>query len=291
MIAVGLLCMVAVNMSAAVSRHAWSIRWQPQKVINGSPLVLRVVPPTTLDSLSGNWLNHDIFFSFDAQSKTWYAIAGAALETKPGKYPLTLQGKTSVGKEISFERVISVGKGKYRQIQVTVAKQFTEPSPEQMKQIEEDKELKHRVFASSEPEREWSGNFLAPVTAPISDIFGTARVFNGETQSVHQGLDFGVPQGTPVKALNRGKVVLARLLFFEGGFVVLDHGQGLMSMYMHLSKIAVKEGDTVERGQELALSGGTGRATGPHLHIAVRWEGVYLDPAVLLKLNLPNPSP
>jgi murein DD-endopeptidase MepM/ murein hydrolase activator NlpD len=78
-----------------------------------------------------------------------------------------------------------------------------------------------------------------------------------------------------------------RPLYFEGNCVVLDHGQGLLTLYLHLSEFKVKEGDVVERGQVIGLSGGTGRATGPHLHIAVRWEGVYLDPATLLKLDLP----
>jgi len=290
-IGLALFIVTAANAPAATASRGSTVRWQPQKLVNGSPISLRVITPSPLKSLNGKWLDHDVYFSFDAGNKSWYAIAGVPLETKAGKYSLTLQGKTSAGKEYSFQQSIPVSKGKYRQIKITVPKQFTEPSPEQLKQIDEDRELKHRVFATSEPDREWAGDFIPPVGAAISDVFGTARVFNGETQSVHQGLDFGVPQGTPVKALNRGKVVLARPLFFEGGFVVLDHGQGLMSMYMHLSTIEVKEGDTVNRGQELALSGGTGRATGPHLHIAVRWEGVYLDPAVLLKLNLPNPSP
>jgi len=290
-IGLALLIVTAVNAHAAGASRGWAVHWQPQRLVNGSPIALRVSVPAHLESLSGKWLEHDVHFSFDTQGNFWYAIAGVPLETVPRKYALTLQGKASSGKEYSFQQAIPVGKGKYRQIKITVPKQFTEPSPEQLKQIEEDKELKHRVFAKSEPGREWTGDFLPPVGAAISDVFGTARVFNGETQSVHQGLDFGVPQGTAVKALNRGKVVLAQPLFFEGGFVVLDHGQGLMSMYMHLSKIEVKEGDIVSRGQQLALSGGTGRATGPHLHIAVRWEGVYLDPAVLLRLDLPNPSP
>ena len=76
-------------------------------------------------------------------------------------------------------------------------------------------------------------------------------------------------------------------LFFEGNCVVIDHGQGLLTVYLHLSKFSVKEGDEVSKGQPIALSGGTGRATGPHLHLAVRWQGVYLNPQVLLKLNLP----
>jgi murein DD-endopeptidase MepM/ murein hydrolase activator NlpD len=91
-----------------------------------------------------------------------------------------------------------------------------------------------------------------------------------------------------VSAVNRGTVLLARPLYFEGNCVVLDHGRGLLSLYLHLSELKVKEGDRVQRGAAIGLSGATGRATGPHLHLAVRWQGVYLNPAVLLVLRLPD---
>ncbi|MGO9646593.1 MAG: M23 family metallopeptidase [Terriglobales bacterium] len=267
--------------------HSWSVHWQPKRVNNGSPVLLQVSSPQRLESLAGKWLDHEVFFSFDSPSKTWRGIAGASLETKPGKYVLTLVGKTKAGDEVSFQQPIPVSKAKYRQIAVTVPKQYTEPSPEQLREIDEDKAVKQRVLGQVSPERVWAGKFLPPVNAAISDVFGTARVFNGETQSVHQGLDFGVPQGTPVAALNSGTVLLAQMLFFEGNCVVLDHGQGLLTIYMHLSKFDVKEGEHVKRGQQIALSGGTGRATGPHLHVAVRWQGIYLDPAILLNLQMP----
>jgi len=96
-----------------------------------------------------------------------------------------------------------------------------------------------------------------------------------------------VHTGTPVRAANAGTVILARNLYFEGNCVMLDHGQGLMTIYMHLSKFKVKEGEKVREGQLLGLSGGTGRVTGPHLHFAVRWQGEYLNPATLLKLTPP----
>jgi murein DD-endopeptidase MepM/ murein hydrolase activator NlpD len=292
--AVGLLSLTALaanppvpKVAASKTTRSWSVRWQPVRLVNGSPVLFRVASPERLESLAGKWLDHDLYFSFDPKDKTWYAIGGVSLDTNPGKYFLALKGKTAAGQEASFQKTIAVSKGKYRKIAITVPKQFTEPSPEQLQTINEEKELKHQLLARVGPEREWTGKFSPPVTASISDVFGTARVFNGETQSVHQGLDFGVPSGTPVAALNRGTVLLARPLFFEGGFIVLDHGQGLLTLYMHLSRIEVKEGEAIARGQQIGLSGGTGRATGPHLHIAVRWEGIYLDPAILLKLSLP----
>jgi len=266
---------------------AWTIRWQPQQLLNGSAVEFQVASPSRLESLSGKWLEHEVFFSFDPRSHCWFGIAGVSLETPPGRYPLLLDGKTQAGKTLSWQRSIVVGKARYRRIVISVPKRFTEPNPEQLQEIKADQTLKHDVFSRGLTEKEWSGPFLPPVDAPISDVFGTTRTVNGQTQSVHQGLDYGVSQGTSVAALNRGTVLLARPLFFEGNCVVLDHGQGLLTIYMHLSQFEVKEGDQVARGQEIALSGGTGRATGPHLHIAVRWQGIYLNPATLLALKLP----
>jgi murein DD-endopeptidase MepM/ murein hydrolase activator NlpD len=269
------------------AKKSWAVRWQPVKLVNGSPVVFRVTAPATLQSLSATWLGHDVYFSFDQRSKIWYGIAGVSLETTSGQYPLELSGTNSQGAQVRFEQKISVGKAKYPTVAVKVAKKFTAPDPEQIKEINQDKTIKEDAFKHFAPERLWAGDFRAPVSAPISDVFGTGRTFNGKVQSRHQGLDYAVPSGTPVDAVNRGTILLARSLYFEGNCVMIDHGQGLLTLYMHLSEIKVKEGEQVTRGQELGLSGGTGRATGPHLHIAVRWQGTYLNPATLLTLQLP----
>ena len=271
----------------------WTVHAQPARLVNGSPVLFQVRPPTRLKSLNGTWIGHELSFSFNTNSKTWYALGGVSLETAPGTYPLELAGETVAGKlpsqKISFSRKFIVAKGKYPKIEVklSVESKFTEPSPEQQKQIQEGQEIKKDYLSRVSPEREWSGKFGEPATAAISDVFGSQRIFNGKTSSPHLGLDFRVPSGTPVEAMNEGTVLLARPLYFEGNFVVLDHGQGLLTLYLHLSEFKVKEGDQVKRGQIIGLSGGTGRATGPHLHVAARWQGTYLDPAGLMRLRLP----
>src|SRR5258707_14126637 len=131
------------------------------------------------------------------------------------------------------------------------------------------------------------GMFRPQTIAHYRVVCDRRRTFNGKVQSMHQGLDYAIPQGTPVSASNAGTVLLASPLYFEGNCVVLDHGQGLLTLYLHLSEIKVKAGERVESGQEIGLSGGTGRATGPHLHMAVRWGGAYLNPPTLLTLKLP----
>jgi len=224
----------------------------------------------------------------------WFALAGVGFETAAGKYTLDLKGeRSSRNAAMSFSRAFPVSAAHYPKIQVnlTVEGKFTEPTAEQLKQIEEDQKTKQDFLSRVTAEREWSGKFTAPAEASISDVYGSQRIFNGKAQRPHYGLDFRVPTGTPVAAMNDGTVLLARPLYFEGDFVVLDHGQGLLTLYMHLSEFRVKEGDRVKRGQVIGLSGGSGRATGPHLHVGVRWQGINLDPVGLMHLPLPaSPS-
>jgi murein DD-endopeptidase MepM/ murein hydrolase activator NlpD len=266
-----------------------SVTWQPQKLVNGSPVLFQVIARPNARAISGKWLDHDLVFFHGTTAGSWYVLAGVPLEAAPGSHELKINETFANGSELSVVKKIRVGKGAYPtvKVKVNVAKQFTEPSAEQLKEVAEDKEEKQKVFAAITAERLWAGPFLPPASAATSDPFGTARVFNGEVRSKHQGLDYAVPAGTPIHAVNRGTVILARPMFFEGNCIVIDHGQGLLSLYLHLSEFLVKEGDRVESGQILGQSGGSGRATGPHLHLAIRWQGVYLNPATLLKMKLP----
>jgi len=270
----------------------WTVRAQPAQLVNGTPVLFQVTAPASLESLTGTWLGHQVPFTFDAATKTWFALAGVSLETAPGSYTLDLTGERSAKAttpKISFSHKFAVAAGKYpkTEVKLTVAGKFTEPSPEQQQQIAEGVKIKDDYLNRVTPTREWDGKFTVPADAAISDVFGSQRIFNGKAQRPHLGLDFRVPSGTPVAAMNSGTVLLARFLYFEGNCVVIDHGQGLLTLYFHLSEFRVKEGDAVKRGQEIGLSGGTGRATGPHLHVTVRWQGVALDPARLMELPLP----
>lgn len=288
-----LLFLIFVSFGISASAKSWSVQAQPTRLVNGGPVLFEVKAPAKLQSLHGTWLGHDVIFSFDTATKTWFALAGVSLETAPGTYSLDLAGETQTGNPatagLSTKKTFAVMRGKYPKIKValSVESKFTEPTPEQQKEIAEGQQVKKDYLSRVTAEREWSGQFAAPTVAAISDVFGSERIFNGKTSSPHLGLDFRVPSGTPVLAMNEGTVLLARPLYFEGNFVVINHGQGLLTLYLHLSEFKVKEGDRVKRGQEIGLSGGTGRATGPHLHVAVRWQGTYLDPASLIRLRLP----
>ncbi len=120
--------------------------------------------------------------------------------------------------------------------------------------------------------------FVAPATGRISGVYGSRRILNGQPRQPHFGLDFAVPVGTPLLAAAAGRVSLAASFHFFGDLVVVDHGHGVNTLYAHLSRIDVREGQQVGRGEPIARSGATGRVTGPHLHFSLSWYQVWLDP-------------
>jgi murein DD-endopeptidase MepM/ murein hydrolase activator NlpD len=125
---------------------------------------------------------------------------------------------------------------------------------------------------------DFAGKFVWPATGRISGVFGSQRIDNGTPKTPHYGVDVAVPVGTPVRAPQGGIVALAEPdLYFTGGTLIIDHGHGLSTIMVHLSKLEVQVGDRLERGQEVALSGMTGRANGPHLHWGMNWFGAHVD--------------
>jgi murein DD-endopeptidase MepM/ murein hydrolase activator NlpD len=181
--------------------------------------------------------------------------------------------------EIKFE----VKDKKYREQRITVSNsRHVNPLADDMTRITRELELQnaaYRQFSSNTP-----SNILfdPPVKGPLSSPFGLKRFFNGEPRAPHSGLDFAVPTGTPVAAPAGGKVILTGDYFFNGNTVFLDHGQGLISMYCHLSVIDVLMGDTLARGQVLGKVGATGRVTGAHLHWNVSLNDARVDPAIFI---------
>lgn len=129
----------------------------------------------------------------------------------------------------------------------------------------------------------WGEGFVWPAEGPISGVYGSRRILNGEPRAPHLGVDVAGPVGTRVAAAGRGIVRLAEPdLYFTGGTVILDHGLGVTTLYAHLSRIVVAMGERLEAGRQLGLMGATGRVTGPHLHLGANWFGVAIDPALML---------
>jgi len=254
-------------------------------VVAGSPELLRI-SASDAKSIDGEWLGRKLQFFPAHDPRTWFALAGVDVETPAAPSTLQIHMHLADNTTRDLTQTIEIHPAHYRTGVLTVSPKFVEPGPDELKQIAADSEIKAKVFASSAAEPLWSGSFRAPVHAPPTDSFGTRRTFNGKLASIHKGMDFRAPMGTVVRAGNSGTVVLARPLYYEGNCVVIDHGLGLYTLSMHFSRIDVHEGQHVNAGDPLGLSGATGRVTGPHLHWAVRWQGAYLDPAKLLRLNL-----
>ena len=133
--------------------------------------------------------------------------------------------------------------------------------------------------------------FLRPRPARVTSQFGTGRVFNGKVSSSHLGVDYRGAKGDPIVAANRGVVALVAEFFLAGNVVYIDHGNGIVTGYFHMSQPQVTAGDTVERGQQIGLVGATGRVTGPHLHWSARFGALTIDPADLLSLSPPFVEP
>lgn len=208
--------------------------------------------------------------------KQWIAIVGIPLSAKPGAQQLKLDGS---GRTLAFQ----VGAKHYKEQRITLKNtRQVNPLAEDLVRIDRELTEQNRAYDNFAAHQPSNLLFDKPVDGPLSSPFGLRRFFNGEERNAHSGLDFAVPAGTPIKAPAAGKVTLVGNLFFNGNTVFVDHGQGLISMFCHMSKIDVKVGDEVPRGGVVGRVGATGRATGPHMHWNVSLNGVRVDPAIFI---------
>ena len=157
------------------------------------------------------------------------------------------------------------------------------PKPSDIKKIRADNAKIARVRKLDSAEAHFMTGFIWPATGRISGVFGSQRILNGEPRRPHNGIDITAPRGTPVVAMAEGQVALANSdMFLTGKTVMINHGHGLTSIYIHMDRITVKRADLVSRGQQIGAVGMTGRATGPHLHWGVSLFNTKLDPALLV---------
>ncbi|HEY8330896.1 MAG TPA: peptidoglycan DD-metalloendopeptidase family protein, partial [Pseudomonas sp.] len=207
--------------------------------------------------------------------RRWIAVVGLPLTVKPGREQLELAD----GRRLAFE----VGSRHYNEQRITLKnQQQVTPNAANLKRIERELAVQTAAYQQFSPRQPSNLLFDKPVGGPLSSPFGLRRFFNGEERNPHSGLDFAVPAGTPVKAPAAGKVILVGDYFFNGRTVFVDHGQGLISMFCHLSRIGVKVGDELARGAVLGKVGATGRATGPHLHWNVSLNDARVDPSIFI---------
>ncbi|WP_279451413.1 M23 family metallopeptidase [Aeromonas dhakensis] len=209
------------------------------------------------------------------EGKRWIAIVGIPLKSQPGPHQL----QVSDGRTLGF----TVGSKHYREQHIKLKNgRQVNPLAEDMTRINRELAEQTRAYQTFSPTQPSNLLFDKPVEGPLSSPFGLRRFFNGEERNPHSGLDFAVGAGTPIKAPAAGKVILIGNYFFNGNTVFVDHGQGLISMFCHMSKVDVKLGQSLPRGGIVGRVGATGRATGPHMHWNVSLNDARVDPAIFI---------
>lgn len=215
----------------------------------------------------------------------WLCWIGLDLGIETQDYPLRVYLYKQDGTVEIKEKSISVKDKQFPVKKLWVKEEFVTPPQSVLERIRRESELTRAIYDIYSPEWRVRGKFILPVEGNIFPNFGERRFFNNKPRSQHSGIDIASPKGTPVKASNSGRVVLATHLYFSGKTVVIDHGLGVFSIYCHFSEITVSSGDDVEKGEVIGKIGSTGRVTGPHLHWSIKIRGSRVDPNALLNLD------
>ena len=214
----------------------------------------------------------------------WTAVVGIALAATPGESSITVAAALPGGRERQVP--FTVAPKHYQEQRLQVAPRTVDLAPEDQARYERERDHQAGVMATfTEPPAGSAPSALrmrAPVPGRRSSSFGLRRVFNGQPRNPHSGMDIAAATGTPVLAPLAGRVIDVGDYFFNGGTVWLDHGQGLLTLYCHLSRMDVRVGDVVKAGEAFCQVGATGRVTGPHLHWGVMLNRVMVDPALFL---------
>ncbi|QGY38874.1 peptidoglycan DD-metalloendopeptidase family protein [Pseudodesulfovibrio cashew] len=257
----------------------------PGRIGEGKPFLVRLTSDQPLDSVSIHWLGKEVVPSISVWNNRHVALAMLGtdvLNAKPGKQELDVIASID-GKENTFRRTVQIVPVDYPKQELTLPEKMVTPPKAVYDRIKADRVATAKAKNTVSPKRTWQLPFERPVEGKITSLYGMRRILNGKPKNPHRGLDFRSPMGNPVKATADGVVILVGDHYYAGNSIYIDHGNGVVSMYFHLSKPTVKEGDSVSRGQTIALSGMSGRATGPHLHYSVSVLGKLVDPEPLLK--------
>lgn len=186
------------------------------------------------------------------------------------------------GKSEEIIKKISKRKFKIQRIDGLPKRKVT-PNEQDMIRIRKEAKLISKAKKENSDLAFFYKNFVRPVDGLTTGVYGSQRILNGKPRTPHYGIDIAAPKGTKIKNSNTGKVILAKKdLFFTGGTIIIDHGHGLISIYSHLEKLYVSEGDFVERGAIIATVGSTGRSTGPHLDFRLYCKNIPVDPDLII---------
>jgi murein DD-endopeptidase MepM/ murein hydrolase activator NlpD len=208
------------------------------------------------------------------QNDRWHAVVGIPLDASPDGLLLSVGGS---------DMTIDVVEHTYREQRLTIKnKSYVTPDQEQLDRIGSERKIIDAALGRFRVSTTNSIELAAPVAGPRSSSFGLRRFFNEQPRSPHKGMDIAAAEGEPILAPRGGNISATGDYFFNGNTVIIDHGQGFVTMYCHLSDIVVEEGQAITLGEVIGAVGATGRVTGPHLHFGTYLNGTAVDPAILL---------
>lgn len=265
-----------------------TVRVSPPEVFQGGVVRITVLGEEVTE-VRGILTDHTVAF-FPEEGGSYFTLFGVDLERKPGPLAITIRGLGKGKEPWNRSVVLRVKEKAFRREELTVPAHFDRIDEATRKRIEREQAALARLWARATPRRLWEGGFLRPVAGGVVSPFGLRRIINGYSRSPHSGVDLKASLGTEVRAANHGQVLLKEEFFFSGKSVVLDHGAGLYTMYFHLSDIAVEKDALVRKGDVIGRAGMSGRATGPHLHWAVRLNGARIDPLEMLDAAVVQPE-
>ena len=251
----------------------------PRKIRQGDPFVIRVRGAGASAAPVAFLEDREIPFSSCGKG-CFIAVGAMHIDARPGVYPIRLRAGAR-----KKNLKISVGRASFPEMSLTLPEDKVTLSPEDLERVERENE-KVTAVVGTISERQWEGKFKIPLEHDISTVFGAKRILNQKNTSVHRGVDIRGSEGEEVKAANRGRIVLTDELFFGGNTVIVDHGQGIYTIYMHLSGFNNNPGDIVSQGDVIGFVGSTGRSSGPHLHFGVKVLNINTNPVSFLGLKL-----
>src|SRR5260370_12165792 len=242
---------------AAVCTAGTTLRLSAPQASQGSLLLIEVRSTKSLLEVRGEWGGRTVpIWQEAARERQRKGLLAVDLEKAPGEYELKLTGQTATGEKISCSVMVPVRKGLFATEKLQVGKEFVEPDPKQVKRANEERQKLRDIFDHVTPERLWDGNFRLPLDGVTTGSnFGKRRILNGNHGSPHGGMDLPGSTGTPVHAAQRGRVALAEEVFVSGNTVVVDHGLGIYTFYVHFSELDARPGETVETGAGLGKVG------------------------------------
>ncbi|MEW6053537.1 MAG: M23 family metallopeptidase [Nitrospirota bacterium] len=274
-----LLLLIFFAFLSSASAASFKVRLSHKNILQGDAFFIRVTGAKTSSPPSAVFEGRELFFT-GCGKKCFLAIGAVDIGTDPGVY--RIQVKAGKNRKNLKLRVKSAS---FPEIRLELPDEKVFLSPDDLETVHAEKERLQRVFAVNS-EKQWEGEFILPLENDVSTEFGTRRIMNSSWTSVHKGTDIRGQEGEEVMASNNGSIVLAEELFFGGNTVIVDHGLGIYTIYMHLSQMRVKPGDVVAGGDIIGLVGSSGRSTGPHLHFGVKVQGINVNPLSLVELSL-----